>query len=99
MSVSSEFLGEMATTALGALGRTGQLSAAFSAGLNFIRGNLGKAVYSIADYYVYSALAEAGAAGAVETGGESAAIAAAAGGAYYLAGGSGGIVQSTLCTQ
>lgn len=97
LSGADEFLAGMLASGLEALGQTGRVSAAVGAGLSFIRGNLGDALYSATDYYVYSTLTKIGAEGALDTPGASAGVAAMTGAVYYAHGGSKGIVQSMLC--
>lgn len=55
------------------------------------------ALYDSIDYAMYSTLADAGAAGAMESAGSSVAVTGFAAFNYYLVGGSKGIAQSAVC--
>jgi hypothetical protein len=79
------------------LGRGGVLSAQLGIGYDVITGDFSSALYDTADYYAYAAIADVGAAGAVETLGGSVVAAGSLGRLYYNAGGAKGIVQSTVC--
>jgi len=93
---ATSYLGRELANGLSKLGKHGQFSGFGGIALNLYNGNYQDALYSGVDYFVYSKLAEVGAAGSIDTLGESAAIAGSLMAAYYAAGGSQGIVESTL---
>ena len=92
------FLGGEVAAGLSALGRVGSGAALGGIAYDVLNNDFSTALYDTADYFAYSALADAGGAGAIETLGGSIAAAGAVAGIYYNAGGSKGIVQSALCT-
>lgn len=95
--LATSFLGSQAVSALSAIGKAGQLASAGGIFYSLITGNYQSALYGSADYLVYSALSDFGAASAVPTAGLGTATAGAAALLYYNAGGSQGLVQGAIC--
>ena len=94
---ATSFLGSEAASGLSKLGRIGGVAAQFGIAYDVLRGDFSSTLYDTADYFTYSALADIGAAGAVETLGSSIVTSGSLALLYYNAGGARGIVQFPLC--
>ena len=94
---ATAFLGGQLSTGLAVLGRAGGVAALGGVALDALNGDAQSFAFDLADYAVYTFLADVGAAGAVETLGTSVGVAGFAATNYYIQGGSKGIVQSALC--
>jgi hypothetical protein len=86
----------MLSKGLSRLGTAGGYAAVFGIAFDAMSGEIQSALYDSVDALTYTALAAAGAAGALESAGGSAALAGATMATYYAEGGSRGIVQQTL---
>ena len=92
-AAADEFMTNLLSQGLELVGNLGTGGTAVSAFGDLSSGDVGNAIYDVADFYVYKGLVRIGSGGS----GEAAAGAAVLGVGYYLLGGSKGIIQSALC--